>query len=255
MNQWDKKFQKSLNHQNGMISDVVTVLERTRGRQMSIGVKINFLMTLGDVNTLTSRHLNDVVKLSSDKDEFVRSQVAVALAYFDDRIAQETLMRLACDDDSLVRTEAYDSLSIHENEEVLQFLEKSIEIENDDIACSYAIMSWTDIVIALDKNVAERRAWILQLTNVKKVYRLEHSMLSCYRAQYLLGNRNVMKEIIECLESKDYHIRCSVIGVFEDIIDSGNVKIVKDAVESLLKYEKTKAVRSRIENFLENINI
>ena len=219
---------------------------------MSVDEKVDFLMSLGETVTPTSEHLKEVVKLSSDKDAFVRCQTAVALVYFDCDIAQQTLIRLACDEDSLVRTEAYDSLALFEDEEVLRFLENAIEKEKDEIACSYAIMSWTDIAIAIEDKEPLKAGYIFELEKNPKISESEHCMLSCYRARYYFGEKGIINDIIEYLKHEDYHVRSSVIAIFEEIVDDDNIKTIKTTLNELLGQETTRAVRSRVEKFFDN---
>ena len=65
---------------------------------------------------------------------------------FETEESKQILIRLAQDKENIVRYEAYDSLSIfNEDEEVQLFFEKSIPKERDEFARFYAITSWADI--------------------------------------------------------------------------------------------------------------
>jgi HEAT repeat protein len=214
--------------------------------------KICFLMQLDSETELIQQKLTKIIDLSYDKDEFVRSQVAVSLVYFEDELARQTLLRLACDEASIVRTEAYDSLSVYANPEVLDFLQKVIVEEKDEIACSYAIMSWTDIVLDLQERSVQNRNFITEIKKTGVISLSEQCILSCCRAQYFFGDETVLDEILSFLDSSDYHIRYSVVNVLEEILQKNNICDIQKKLQLRLISESSEAVRKKITSVLDH---
>lgn len=105
-------------------------------------------------------HLRKIINLSQDKNSFVRSRVAAILVNFKNSSSKSILFKLACDKNTLVRIEAYDSLAVFADQEVKSFLENAIKKEKNKTACSYAILSWADVVAILSDNLSENKLFI-----------------------------------------------------------------------------------------------
>lgn len=202
---------------------------------------------------LTEEHFEVLVSLADDKDDCVRGQAAALLINFENDISKNVLLRLAQDKDALVRTEAYDSLSVFESEDVERFLEDAMRKEKDHLACSYAILSWADIAVALYDDVSEKILLAEELKKTSRIVRSEHCLLSCSYAQYIFGREEMLDEMLGFLKSSDYHIRCSVISLARDILDDDNETTIKHAIKTLLSEEKSRAVLSSAEKLLREI--
>ena len=81
----------------------------------------------------------------------------------------EVLLKLACDKDELVRTEAYDSLSRFPLPEVESFLKKAIKTEKDWLACSYAISSWVENALSLFEEHSDDIVFIKEILELEKI--------------------------------------------------------------------------------------
>lgn len=207
---------------------------------MTTEEKINLLISYGDMASLSSEHFAVLKRLSFDDDSFVRSLVAPPLVFFVNDEAKQILLVLARDNDELVRTEAYDSLSVFAHDDVESFLEKAMQTEKDELARSYAISSWADVVVSLGHDTTEKKDLLVRLKSEEKTDRCRLDF--CY-AQYIFGEESVLDEILGYLQNEDYQIRCSSLSLLKEIVDENNRDRIKKVLEELLMTEATVAVK------------
>ena len=118
--------------------------------------------------------------------------MAGLLVNFKNIISKDILLRLACDENTLVRIEAYDSWSIYDYKDVEMFLWKTLQKEKNKLACSYSIMSWADVVMALGENISEKCSQISEVKQSSRIKQSEHCLLSCCYAIYI-WNKQINK--------------------------------------------------------------
>ena len=185
-----------------------------------------------------------------DTDAYIRDLVATLLAQFPNQTSEKILLRLVRDDDPLVRTDAYDSLSEYHSQQVLDVLKKAAEEDPDDLARSYAILSCADVSVGIEAEV--ENGVFFQTLRAR-----EHApicQLSCDCALYFCGNDCAHMRIFPFLNHPDYHIRCFAVSILGDIADSKNTAAIKASICSLRKVEKSVAVQSAIDTFLETLS-
>ena len=186
--------------------------------------------------------------LEDYKEPYDRAELAAGLAQYDgtDRHGAEALLiRLACDADALVRTEAYDSLAAFPTQSTEHFLKQAIPREADELARAYAIMSWTDVV--------EPRCVDAVMAFADKQLAAEASdycKVCLWRAKYLFGDRNAEKSLISFLRHDDYHIRCFAVDFLREVLDADNKNQITSAVRQLLAGETAICVCERAEALL-----
>ncbi len=157
---------------------------------MTFNEKMELLTDYSDRKVFTNISMITIIGLSDDKDILIRCKVAELLINFENIRAKNVLLKLAQDNNSLVRAEAYDSLSVFVSKEVESFLKNAILSERNEIACTYAIMSWADVAINLGNRIL-KRILLYKLKKISKIKRSERCMLSCYYAEYILGRKKV----------------------------------------------------------------
>ena len=195
--------------------------------------------------------LKKLQKMSISSDSFVRSEAARYLMNFTGEKVKNILIRLAGDKDGLVRVEALDSLSAFYSDDVENFLMNAVKAEIDELARSYAIMSWADVVFELRHNTPESSSFIDKIMASEKS---RHCRLSCCYARYIFGDKAALDQMLQFLNDSDYHIRCSLINLLWEIEDSENKSRISEAVRKLLESEKNFAVRDIAERFLADID-
>lgn len=220
---------------------------------MQLKEKINLLAHYESITNLKSKHLKEILYFSKDKNAFVRSRAAALLVNFTNKNAKAALLKLARDKDTLVRIEAYDSLAVFEEKEVMDFLKTSIKQEKNKMACSYAILSWADIVATLNYELCESKLFVKKLKSTSRMRASERCILSCCYAQYILGEKEQLNKIVSFMNSKNYQIRCAALNLMEDISNCDNKVFIKEQIEKLLSIEKTVAVITTAERVLSRI--
>ncbi|WFR55921.1 HEAT repeat domain-containing protein [Anaerocolumna sp. AGMB13025] len=216
---------------------------------MTIEEKISLLNEYMDIEKLSDKHFEILQEFSIDEDAIVRSMVAPLLVDFINETAKDILIKLAQDQDALVRTEAYDSLSVFPFGDVETLLEEFVKLEKDSLARSYAILSWADVTCGLG------HVSIDKINNLKKAKlnekSIECSLGYCY-ALYVFGEIEILNEILCYLRNDSYQIRCMTINLLNEIINEKNDFIIKDSIKRLLISEDTTAVKERAKNFLKD---
>lgn len=218
---------------------------------MNFKEKEKILIDLLDKDEYKDSDLEQIIMFSKDSDEYIRQLVAELLINFSDsNVARKTLLELACDKDEMVRLEAYDSLSEFNYEDVEVFLHNAMFEECDELACSYAIMAWAEIVKCMHTNYYSYLLEINKLVKNDKVKNSEHCMLNCAYAKYLFGDEEGLIIIFSYLESKDYHIRCAVVNTLRDIVDTTNKDVIIDTLLKKVTGEEINSVKMGLIDFL-----
>ena len=139
------------------------------------------------------------MRLSKDKSSVIRFEVATILFDVKNQASKKLLFQLAKDRDSLVRAEAYTSLSGFKFADVEEFLRKAIEREKDELACSYAITSWGEVALKLFDEHDEDINYVNKLLRTHKIMVSERCRLECYYALYGFGDKKMLKKIMKFL--------------------------------------------------------
>ena len=216
--------------------------------------KLQLLISYEEKAELKEKHLGKLIKFSKDKDSLVRSSAASILINFENKAAKKALLRLAGDKKAMVRCEAYDSLSVFQRKDVEKFLKKAVEEEENELALSYAIMSWADVAAARGKNVEEKRSYATHLQRIMQIKKWNQCSMSCFYAEYVLGRKSAIEGIIYYLEGSDYRLRCGAINLLELLAEDENRELIKESLEKRLEHEETAAVMSAAEKLLKEIS-
>lgn len=215
--------------------------------------KMDMLIKLENQSKLTDKQLKEIIKMSNDPNFLIRSQVAALLVNFKNDISKEILLRLSCDENALVRVEAYDSLSVFSYDDVEIWLRDALQKEKNKLACSYAILSWTDVAAALGKKTIENLSLVTEIKNSSRIKQSEHCLLSCSYAMYIFGIDKSLDDIIIFLDSSDYQVRCAAISILKSIANNDNKEIIRKSLIHTLKTETVLSVKKNIKIFLEDL--
>ncbi len=217
--------------------------------------KEELLRTYNRLYTITKKEFKQLILLSRDRSSAIRVEVAEILFYVKNNASKKVLLKLACDKDELVRTEAYDSLSGFPLPEIGLFLKKAIQKEKDGLACSYAISSWVENALSLFEEHSEDIVFIKELLKLNKIKNSEHCLLQCYYSLYQFGEPGMLDKILEFLQSKDYNMHFCVYDVLEDIINDENRSMIIDALGNMLMEEESAGVRKTVIPFWKQLII
>lgn len=211
---------------------------------MVVKDKIELLNNYDELNEFTDKQKLLLRKLSYDLNSFVRGLVASLMVKSIDEFGFEILNRLSKDNNDYVRTEVYDSLSVFNDMNTVTLLQNAISTDTNNLAKSYAMMSFGDVVYSLGiSNDFKEYVYKIKSCNKSK-----DCILSCLYCLYLFGE-NVIDEIFLLLNDNDYHIRLSAISILEEIVNNDNLDIITSKLNDRLKIEDCSSVIDRIKNF------
>lgn len=207
----------------------------------------NDLLDAMECRELTAEDFSHIFALSRDSDPFVRSRCAAVLVNGEGEEAHRLLLHLANDPDAFVRTEAYDSLALFPSRETELLLSHSIYPEDDDLAVSYAILSWADVTAALHDEYSTQIAFVHQLLNDAE---FSDCCAECFYALCRFGESDALQNLLSLLDDPDYIVRCKVSNFCKDLADSKNSTIIQNAVSDHLTTETEHSVLSTMQNLL-----
>lgn len=217
---------------------------------MDTNDKIAFLNSITIDKIISKNELAELKILSQDELIEIRAKVAEVLVNIVNDDTKKILLSLIRDEEALVRTEAYDSLSEFKDQEVFELLKSAIKNEYDDLARGYAILSWVDLASVFPA----KSDYIEFLVKIKNTEKSDWCKLNCCYGIYILGEKEYFNEILKFSHNPDYHLRCAAISTLSDISSKETVELITESLNQLLTTERVLAVRDRIQKTLNKIN-
>lgn len=211
---------------------------------MVVKDKIELLISYEEFNKFTHEQKSLLKKLSYDSNSFVKGLVASLMVKSIDEFGFEILSRLSKDKNDYVRTEVYDSLSVFSDIKSVSLLQNAISTETNNLAKSYAIMSFGDVAYSLGIPDDYKQ----YVDKIKSCNKSNDCILSCLYCLYLFGE-NVIDDICLFLNDNDYHIRLSAVSILEEIVNKDNFDIITSKLNDRLKIEDCSSVIDKIKNF------
>lgn len=205
--------------------------------------KFEKLISLED-KTISPEDASLIYECLTDEDALVRCEAVSLLSHPELKDIEKEIQLLLsmCDDaDAFVRTEAYDVLSGFHDKRTPERLQQAILHEQDELARSYAVMSWADTVSDIPESVQF-------IQEYQKTETSESCLLSCAYALYQFHDAGSLEKMLSFLNSEDYHIRCSVVNSLR-FADESDLPVICQAFRNCYASEETRAVRSAIESF------
>lgn len=211
---------------------------------MVVKDKIELLISYEKINEFTHEQKSLLKKLSYDSNSFVKGLVASLMVKSIDEFGFEILSRLSKDKNDYVRTEVYDSLSVFSDANTVQLLQNAIRTETNNLAKSYAIMSFGDVAYSLGIS-DDYKEYVDKIISCNKS---NDCILSCLYCLYLFGE-NVIDDICLFLNDNDYNIRLSAVSILEEIVNNDNLDIIISKLSDRLRIEDCSSVIDKIKNF------
>lgn len=211
---------------------------------MVVKDKIELLISYEEFNKFTHEQKSLLKKLSYDSNSFVKGLVASLMVKSIDEFGFEILSRLSKDKNDYVRTEVYDSLSVFSDIKSVSLLQNAISTETNNLAKSYAIMSFGDVAYSLGIPDDYKQ----YVDKIKSCNKSNDCILSCLYCLYLFGE-NVIDDICLFLNDNDYHIRLSAVSILEEIVNKDNFDIITSKLNDRLKIEDCSSVIDKVKNF------
>lgn len=204
---------------------------------------------------ITKRDFKQIIKLSKDKDDFIREKTAQLLVCLENHASKKLLLKLANDRNAWVRLDAYDSLAGFPFPEVAAFLQRAMFREKHSLACSYAIMAWAEVTQKLYDDHRDDLRFILRFKKEPKIRKSEHCLLACFYAEYLFGEKKSLKNILRFFSSEDYQVRYSVLHTLQQITDDTNRELILEKIEQAFKKETTLGLTKDLAKFWKQLFI
>lgn len=213
--------------------------------------KVNcFLDTLREKEYLSDSDINCLSLLYKHEDDEIRYFVAELLAKADGSQSENILLKMIKDENTLVRTNACDSLGNSKTPLVIDSLKIIVEKDKKALVRSYAVLSIGDIV----KNTNLDPTTIISfLENRLKIERIRNTRISFYRTLYMLGCEHYFKDLASEINNRRYQNRCAVINGFKATLNRSNKDKIMNVIKDRLCIEKTNAVISSINQLIKDI--
>ena len=185
--------------------------------------------------------------ISFSDEAYYRAMVAKLLVNSETKKSEEILLRLVRDKDSLVRTEACDSLCFSRSDSTYDILKKVARKDKNGMVRGYAIMSLYDIATQINREAELNELLQKRLLCEKVVF----TRISIFTQLYKLGNDKYLEELIALIKTSRYQNRCAVVNSLDEIIDDSNRQKIIDALSEQRKRDKSFAVISTIDKILD----
>ena len=185
--------------------------------------------------------------ISFSDEAYYRAMVAKLLVNSETKKSEEILLRLVRDKDSLVRTEACDSLYFSRSDSTYDILKKVARKDKNGMVRGYAIMSLYDIATQINREAELNELLQKRLSDEKVIF----TRISIFTQLYKLGNDKYLEELIALIKTSRYQNRCAVVNSLDEIIDDSTRQKIIDALSEQRKRDKSFAVISTIDKILD----
>lgn len=214
---------------------------------MTVKEKINIIESMKNTENFNNEHFSLLYSYLKDESNIVRNRAVNMLSKFQTEDSLELLINMCGDNDAFVRTEVYDTLSSFPCKHTAKVLYNAIQAEKDEVARSYAILSWSKVVKRIYPDYFNNIYFLLELTLSEKS---ERCILFSYCGAYILGYKKVLQKILNFIENNDYTLRYSTVNLLSEIIEYEDKDIVISAIKKKLNNEETIVVRSSMEKLI-----
>lgn len=190
----------------------------------------------------------NIINSLYDKDFLVRCDAIEYLSdYFNDSYVVKEILNMFNDKNYLVRCEAYDAFYNYTSENILDVLIKALKKERSKCAKMHLCSTICSIV-----KVHGYTDKLVEIVN--RLYETENAdnVKIAYCCIMYLFDRNVeyINKVLGYINNNDYHIRCNVINLLWDIIDSQNCDNIIKVYKNQLIKETSFAVKDLLQKSL-----
>lgn len=186
--------------------------------------------------------LADVLSMLKDSDSEVRTIAVESIGKLaNGNFPIKTLANYLNDTNELVRVSVAEVLAEIGDVTVLDDLETALN-DKSPLVRSYVAEAIGSI--GQQKNVEVLEAYLSSEVD-------ENAKVGFYIGLYKLNKKDVLRNLIDLLESEDYRVRCAVANSFSILnLSSAEISQVINVLKQALDKEKTVAARSSIESTL-----
>lgn len=208
---------------------------------------------LNQINHFTDKDLKIIELLAKDKASEIRQKISQILVFSKSLLAEELLLTLTKDKDSLVRVNACDSLCNSRSIRVMKSLMERVQRDRNILVKGYATLSIVDVALNINYDFYELSSFFENAVRKSKSSWLK---VHYYYALYIFGEESYFTLLLAELNNKQYRTRCAAASILGMVAEAENKSksMICNELYKRLKVEKTVAVRSRIENVIKDLN-
>jgi len=181
--------------------------------------------------------------LLRDKAALVRSEAIKALMKINNDRYLSELVPLLDDKDEVVRVDAIECVALLGGKSASKYLIRLIS-DRSELVRAYAGTVLGEIggksyAKTMEKRLEQERGGLAKLGLLEGLF--------------LLGQKERLSEILKLINSKRYHVRCSVANTLPSLVNKDNKKIIAESLINAFKREATVAAKSSIRDALKKI--
>lgn len=203
---------------------------------------------------MQDQHRFENIKNKLNSEDYLQRCDAVSdlAKYIDDFRVANILMEMLEDKNYLVRCEVCDALYGFKSEIVLNKLLTRIKKERSSTVRMYIISTIGSIIDCVNnKNAIYEQLYILSTKETSK------RVIIAYMSLFYLLNKDMeyINKALLYINDIDYHIRCNVINLLNEIVDNKNISIIINTYEKRLLIEDIFCVKDLLETSLKELAI
>lgn len=196
--------------------------------------------------------IKKVCSLLNSEDVLKRCDAVECLAeYIENLHILNIVIKMIDDKNYLVRCEVADALFNSTEELVLEKLIFRLRKEKKSVVRMHIVSTLCNIIRKNNYNYN-------YINSLKILFKKEKSrrVIIAYLILFysISKNKKYLNIALLHLNNSDYHVRCNVISLVNDVLDIGNLDIIFKAYSNRLKIEKVFCVKDFIEKSIKLIN-
>lgn len=203
---------------------------------------------------MRSKDKIEIIKNKLNNDDYLmRCDVVNDLAKYTDNIQiLNILIEMLDDKNYLVRCEVCDALYGCKSEMVFNKLMTRIKKERSSTVRMYIISTIGSIVdCIINKNLIYEQLFTLSTKETSK------RVIIAYMALFYLLNKDIkyIEKALFYINDSDYHIRCNVINLLNEVVDNENISIIVNLYKTRLLCEDIFCVKDLLEKSLKELTM
>lgn len=194
-----------------------------------------------------------VIKNLSSEDSLERwDSVDYLTDYVSDTKIRNIIIQMIDDKDYLVRCQACEALYGYVSAEILNKYIERLKNERSSIVRMYIISNITYIV---NSNTIDTAFLYETLYKYYLKEKSKHSIIAYLALFYSLKKDIVyIYKALFYINDNDYHIRCNVINILNEVIDDENISIIINFYKNRLSIEEAFCVKDLLEDSIKTIS-
>lgn len=216
---------------------------------MDVISKLEKIEQIYDTEPLSEKELTLLEVLSTDTDAEVRLNACKALQMFPYAQTESLFLKMLQDTDDLVQCEACEGLAFGDSEYAWNALFQTAR-DSSGMLRGYAIASLADVQRNMGVGADITVAFLQELLNKEED---DWVRIIIYRSLIVLGMESYALNFLEHRRDSDYHNRCALLNLLEEMLDDDlwkRTELLPDVLREMLTNENSRAVIEKIQMLL-----